>query len=67
MPQLAEETYISLPVAAQRLHCSWQVCWRKLLTWQLKGEQVGGRWRVTEESVRRAEHEQQSPQLEPAT
>lgn len=50
-----EPRYLSLPATAMRLGCSWGVAWRKLLTGQLEGKQVGGRWLISEESVRRVE------------
>jgi hypothetical protein len=51
---------VTLPRAAQRLALSWHACYRLLLRGQLQGEQVNGRWLLSEESVRRAEAASQS-------
>jgi hypothetical protein len=50
-----EPRHLSLPATAMRLGCSWGVAWRKLLTGELEGKMVGGRWFVSEESIRRVE------------
>jgi molybdenum-dependent DNA-binding transcriptional regulator ModE len=58
---IATEPTISLPAAARRLGISWAVAWRKVLTGQLEGQQVNGRWRVSERSVRRLQPELKGP------
>ena len=50
--QLGE--YVSLPEAARQLGVSWPVAWRKVLTQELAGQQVGNRWLVSQASVDRA-------------
>ena len=53
-----QTAWLTLPAAARRLAIPWSAAWRKLLTRELEDEQdKGGRWRITEESVRRLEQE----------
>ena len=44
---------VSLPSAAQALKLSWIQAWRLVLTGELKGSKVGGRWRIERESLDR--------------
>lgn len=47
------ETMIPLPLAAAQLRLRWPVAYDLLLTGELQGKQVRGRWRVTVSSVNR--------------
>lgn len=42
---------VSLPIAAQALGKSWIQAWRLVLTGELKGSKVGGRWEIERESL----------------
>lgn len=44
---------LPLSAAAQRLGVSWQRAWRMVLTGELVGRQVAGRWLVDEASIDR--------------
>ena len=44
---------VSLPSAAQALGLSWIQAWRLVLTGELKGTQIGGRWQIERESLDR--------------
>jgi hypothetical protein len=45
---------IPLALAAQRLGVSWTRAWRLVLTGQLEGSKIGGRWVVSAASIERA-------------
>ena len=44
---------VPLSIGAQRLGLSWTSTWRLVLTGELEGEKVHGRWLLTESSLRR--------------
>lgn len=44
---------VPLSAAAQRLGISWQRAWRMVLTGELVGRQVAGRWLVDEATIER--------------
>jgi hypothetical protein len=44
-------SFVTLPQAAQTLRLSWTRAYALLLTGQLRGELVAGRWRVDADSV----------------
>jgi hypothetical protein len=49
---MSEIQLVPLPQAALRLGISWEKAWRLVLKGTLKGEQKGGRWMVSENSLR---------------
>ncbi len=52
MDNATDET-VSLPAAAQALGKSWIQAWRLVLTGDLKGSKVRGRWQIDRESLDR--------------
>jgi len=59
MDNHTDET-VPLPVAAQALRKSWIQAWRLVLTGELKGSKVGGRWQIERESLDRLVEGQRS-------
>lgn len=48
---MTDSTSIPLSEAAFRLKKSWTQAWRLVLTGELSGTKIGGRWYVTVDSV----------------
>jgi hypothetical protein len=48
---MEQASQIPLSEAAQQLRISWQRAWRLVLTGDLSGRKVNGRWMVTKASV----------------
>lgn len=48
---MEQVSLIPLSEAAQQLRISWQRAWRLVLTGDLSGQKVNGRWMVTTASV----------------
>ncbi len=54
---MSDKKTVSLPQAARELGVTWTAAYNALLTGQLDGMQVRGRWQVTRASVERLRRE----------